>query len=246
MNLAKSAERIAGDLLNLEINTIIASGMVAQKMPEPGHALLDIAKHYQGYLQNAYAQIDAAQHSSGITHAEAIPRVELRQCYADDATFFALREQADSALAAREQLRRAGIELGTDEDAILLRIQRNCDLLRSLFRGLADRGVVIKPDEISRNSLATNEDVRRKLALLPHEMVALRKIWDLGTSRVVMQTVVQLDGDVVNRIQQGCETSTFKCLHDAHGELVRTSLGQWQFLAKTVAEFAGSMVKRIF
>jgi len=58
------------------------------------------------------------------------------------------------------------------------------------------------------------------IELTPKELLCVRKVWEIGTERVVMQTVVQLDGDIVNRIQIGRETEKDKRLHDMHKDLV--------------------------
>src|SRR5947208_17033875 len=47
-----TAQRIFDDLLSLEINVVLKSGMTARKMPEPPYALLDIVADYDMFLCN--------------------------------------------------------------------------------------------------------------------------------------------------------------------------------------------------
>jgi hypothetical protein len=44
------AKRLLDDLLNLEVNTIVKTGMTGRKMPALGHALIDIFSGYDSWL----------------------------------------------------------------------------------------------------------------------------------------------------------------------------------------------------
>ncbi|HUB13583.1 MAG TPA: hypothetical protein VMB34_16665 [Acetobacteraceae bacterium] len=110
-----------------------------------------------------------------------------------------------------------------DIKPILSRIQRNCDQMKDF---------VIAP--VSR---------AKTLRLPAEQAILLRKIWEIGTETVVMQTVVQIDGDVVTRIQPGHQTTADTALHAAHRQSVEVSFRYWQFLVDTLSRFAGAMVR---
>jgi len=56
-----------------------------------------------------------------------------------------------------------------------------------------------------------------------------------------MQTVVQLDGDVINRIQKSYADPKYKYIHDIHNSNVNVSVQFWNMVANTVATFLGTL-----
>jgi hypothetical protein len=60
-----------------------------------------------------------------------------------------------------------------------------------------------------------------------------------------MQTVIQIDGDVVNRIQPGRETGEHKPLHDLHKDAVDISFRYWRWLIEALGRFAGQAVSSL-
>lgn len=149
-------------------------------------------------------------------------------------TFDRLREWAVEAEAAY-RLAFTNDWLPEDETPILLkRIYRNCDQLKGMLRL---RGGM----SISRQTAAASE-----LDLSSDEVITVRKIWDVGTEVVMMQSVVQIDGDVVTRIQKGREGAAYKPIHDLHREAVGNAIRHWQFLGQTVAQLLTSVLKSFF
>ena len=66
--------------------------------------------------------------------------------------------------------------------------------------------------------------------LLSQSEVAVRKIWEVATETIAMQTVILIDGDVFNRVQSGWETDAEQALHALHRQVVEASTGQWTSL----------------
>ena len=90
------------------------------------------------------------------------------------------------------------------------------------------------------------EKANPSLELTPAELIQVRKIWEVGTERVLMQTVVQLDGDIVTRIQMGREESKDESLHKIHRELVHLAIKNWQFMVNTLVNLVKSGLGKIF
>lgn len=111
------------------------------------------------------------------------------------------------------------------------RIYRNCDQLKAILRDL--------PHEDEARTR-----VSKDLALGSDQLLTLRKIWEVGIETVVMQTVVQLDGDIITRIQEGHTTAASKPIHDLHRDAVESAIRNWQFLGQTVAQFLTSALKK--
>jgi hypothetical protein len=64
----------------------------------------------------------------------------------------------------------------------------------------------------------------------PDELVQLRKVWEVGTERVVMQTVLWLDGDAVQRIHPDYLGKEHEQLLAVHSANVNAALGYWKSL----------------
>ena len=59
-------------------------------------------------------------------------------------------------------------------------------------------------------------------------------MWEVGTETIAMQTVAQIDGDVVTRIQEARATLADRPIHDLHREAVGNAMKHWQFLVETL------------
>ena len=80
------------------------------------------------------------------------------------------------------------------------------------------------------------------MALAPADLVQIRKIWELGCEQIVMQTIVQLDGDVVTRLSGGLEGEQHRIIHRVHADGVRVATESWQYLVETVAGLTKSFL----
>jgi hypothetical protein len=248
---------------------ILNPGMTARKMPAPGHALLDIIGDYDKFLCRVANTVEknhwdpkgdpvqvrpsdetvpgtAAQPHVTSPHRKTDANgklcVPLRKESVGDvvaeSTFDELRERAVEAEAVWRHL--VTTEGGVIDDAtgsILKRIYRNCDQIKGLMRGEAVH------KRLSEQTVSRDSTEAAELPLSADEMITLRKAWEIGVETVVMQTVVQLDGDIVTRIQTGRETAANKSIHDLHRQSVESALAHWQFLGKTLAEFLTSTLR---
>jgi hypothetical protein len=82
---------------------------------------------------------------------------------------------------------------------------------------------------------AALRDGDRALPLRPHEILTVRKAWEVGVRPVVMQTVVQLDGDVVVRTEEAGDHERRECLVRFH----QATLAQGSACWLTLFESAG-------
>jgi len=79
--------------------------------------------------------------------------------------------------------------------------------------------------------------------LAPDDLLAVRKIWEVGTEVIVMQTVVQLDGDIVTRIDRAHVGSSNAPVQQLHKAALETAMRHWQFLFETLATLATDTFK---
>ncbi len=101
-----------------------------------------------------------------------------------------------------------------------------------------------KPDLLDRTN--GNKDFHNnglKLTFKTNELSIIRKAWELGTQEIAMQTVIQLDGDVVTRIQPEFMRGINKDLFDIHNQGVATSIKYWKTLVSLIQDFIKTIWK---
>jgi hypothetical protein len=239
---------IARNLLCLEINTIVADGITAEKMPIAGEALIRVAQDYHRFLCARLRELEELRAAGavlpplGIADAARLAAFFDWQVHSGDwQTFTTLRRVARACQMARRapDLQYA---LRPEHDTIIDRIISNCDQLKGILLGL-DR-----PDEpIDQQIVALAEMNREPVPQLgPDAIVKLRKIWEIGTDTVIMQTVIQIDGDVVSRIQARRDGAESQILNEIHRSAVEVSFKHWTFLVQVAESFVGSVLGHFF
>jgi hypothetical protein len=239
---------IAGNLLCLEVNTIIAEGMTAEKMPVAGEALIRVAQDYHRFLCNRLRELEdlgavaASLPRLGIDDAVRLAAFLDWQVHSGDWQTFAILRRVARACEMARNVPGLHHALRPEHDTIIDRIVSNCDQLKGIFLGL-DR-----PDmPIDQEIVALAERNQEPLPHLgPDAIVKLRKIWEIGTETVVMQTVIQIDGDVVSRVQAGRNGTENQVLHEIHRSAVEVSFQHWSFLVKLVEGFVDSVLGQFF
>lgn len=174
----------------------------------------------------ACVEIEAA----GITVAIEIPLTKVR---GDVATFHYLNRRANEAPDRSHWLVR--------------RIELNTIRLASILQAIPapDGGAGCDTNDHSRrclNGAVEDQPKPDALRLNATELVRVRKIWELGCEQIVMQTLVQLDGDVVTRISGDIESADHTLIHALHADGVRVATQSWQFLVETLVGFTKSLV----
>lgn len=100
-------------------------------------------------------------------------------------------------------------------------------------------GVSVIATRIQRSSqaLAANFDQLLAADPDPDEMVQLRKVWEIGTEEVVMQTVLWIDGDATQRIHPAYTGKAHEQLLNIHAASVAASLNYWKSLGDILVGF---------
>lgn len=89
------------------------------------------------------------------------------------------------------------------------------------------------------------EQERPPFPLTVDELVTIRKAWEIGTEVVAMQTVIQLDGDVVTRVNPEYATAEKEdeIIRTIHSDSVKVSVGYWHQLVGLVKDFFENIIK---
>ena len=90
-----------------------------------------------------------------------------------------------------------------------------------------------------------DEDTRRIPDLKTADIVIIRKAWDVGTEVVIMQSTIQIDGDVVTRVLKGRDTAANSTMIGVHRDAVDVSFRYWSFMVEALGRFAGKAVNTL-
>ncbi|EIJ41663.1 hypothetical protein BegalDRAFT_0751 [Beggiatoa alba B18LD] len=253
-----SFKTLAQNVLTLEINTIINTSMIGCKLPNSRReALWEIAADYNramrelGYLPVAeFHQWDGA----GIM------------------SFLELRERAKLAGQLIEQelalSKNKPIELIQplkENLTIFTRIKIQSEQIVSMFISLAHQAgehmdldaikALAKNDpDFREKTKIWNNDLERQrmqdaeladLDISPSQLSFIRKIWEIGTERIVLQTVIQVEGDITTRISEYLLQHPNPTILKLHNESILTAVQFWSNLVKTVGEFASGLISKV-
>ncbi len=128
------------------------------------------------------------------------------------------------------QARSAARRFRLEERSIFHRIRRNCDQFKELTKR---KGF----EQISRSTPCEGFN--------SNDVVQIRKAWDMGVEIILMQTVIQIDGDVVNRFQSGMDVASKAPLHALHAGAVDLSFKYWRWLIDAFGRIAGTAVSSL-
>lgn len=253
------------DLVNIETNTILSDGVTGRKMPSYPHALLDIIDKYATYLTQKIgldleSYRDDFDRNEGQTEenrqkpSELVPRIAedvtlSRPLHNGVETFDLLRWAACSVLAHAETATAAGRPLGPEKRAVLGRIRRNCDQLKPIAEALGEMDTGKNFIGLRREDLIAKQKQSPPPKLpkaTPELLTRIRKIWDIGTDEIVLQTVVQLDGDILFRARSGYSFKSKDPLMEAHQRATDLGLTHWKSMFELVASLITRLAGQIF
>lgn len=173
-------------------------------------------------------------------------------------SFERLRIAAHQALEQRRY--------GKPDEAMLSRITGSCARLKYIVQGLqrCDQTPTRRSSWRNRDLACWGEliprtrdqllqgDLRNKAVPLdlmrPEHRATVRKIWEVGTERVVAQTSVQVDGDVITRISEDLIKQHSEVVRglilQAHRDSVDTSLQHWKALVEVAIKLFSDLLGR--
>jgi hypothetical protein len=257
-----SLKTLAEDVLTLEINTIVKANMSACKMPNSRReALWGLAGDYHLQLVEYGCREPVRWGGAGLmAFLEFYDRankgireteLELNQSLMTDAAKkTALREKA--AMLQRIKVQSEQLISVFDDLARAKGIDFNVEEQRRLLEQRAEEAQLRPPLLYDIESVAWNNDLTRAqiqrqaedLELDTVQLGLLRKIWEIGTERILLQTVIHVDGDVTTRVAESFLIHRDPNLLHIHQEGINTSVQFWSNLVKTIREVASSFFNR--
>lgn len=253
-----SFKKLAEEILTLEINTIVKANMSACKIPNSHReALWGLAGDYHVQLVEyqcrepirwggagfmAFLEFyDRA--NTGIKQTEQalmscstdMERITLREKIM---MLMRIKTQSEQLISMFGELARTeGIKFDVKKQQIILEERAASAGLKPPF--------LLDPDSISWNNDLTRQQIQEtktELKLDTMQLNLLRKAWEIGTERVLFQSVIHVDGDVTTRIAERFFLQPDPHLLQIHNEAVNTSVRFWSNLVKTVKEMATSLI----
>ncbi|MGB0525725.1 MAG: hypothetical protein ACPGJS_22290, partial [Flammeovirgaceae bacterium] len=272
--MGKYLRTLAGDLLNLEVNTIIKENTSSAKMPNSRRvALLRIADQYRSYM----IEQGLCQKAPGRSYQ---PEKEdhtryFRWRFGGEYSFI---EIASHAKSARKDVQRMINRAKTKEqerklekvhhmlDRIVGKASNIIGLFKmrrkefeeeiandqELFAEKPDLSAIesdYQPFESQTDSVGWNNDVSiqdinkvEDIDLTPEHITMIRKVWEIGMEQVLLQTTVQIDGDITSVISReflNMPDRTKDMVMKVHEDSISSSTRIWKMLFETIGKLAG-------
>jgi hypothetical protein len=245
------------DLTHLEINTIVKDEMDASKAPASPRLLLhSVATAYHQKL------VSLGKKYAPFLNIPGIPPEELfrgKPVFRGSGVR-SFRELGDNADIAEKLLDQRKTEIPLPEDEInadimmLKRIQRiSADLKRILVMegvdpcGEAGSGHDFDdPEEVKAfRMLPAAKAELLDLNLDLRQLLVIKKANDIGTERVVLQTIIGMDGDITTRIARSFASQPVSYIHQMHHEAISVSVDFWKSLIQVVVKLGESLIGKI-
>lgn len=249
-----SLKNLLEDLHKLEVNTIEKAGLTAEKMPAPLLAIRNVAEEYQAYLC-CYATSDDPMDQLVFVRDFARSRLEANDATEQERLMLSRIDRNSvtliGILARAQEQREAdrGARGGSAQDAgdqkdashgvlnrLTLRMPQPDNKTVDLERQRRDAGITGPiPDALY---FATSEHLgkmdRNQISaawqVSAADRAQIRKIWEIGAERVLIQTVIQVEGDVITRISPEIQSSDKQHLLPIHQDCVKTAMQTWAAL----------------
>lgn len=129
-----------------------------------------------------------------------------------------------------------------------LTLQVNPDT-KALITQLINQGEIVTkgdfPEAISNSRSDEKRNVRDSddLDLDLRQLSLLKKAFDIGTSTVVMQTIIGLDGDVTTRIAKSFANNPIPLVNELHHDGIRISVDYWKTIINALKAFGEAIIK---
>ena len=246
---------LAEDLLNLEVNTIIKAEMSAVKFPASRRqALYDLARLYHDELLQFQLREPVYWEFAGMrSFGELRDRAKSAMLKYGERLGHASSQESRGIFERIKMFERIQDQSSQIVGMFKLLEQQVADKTRKRVPGYLPApapseagGKKAGRAEAHSDSERWNNDIDRNrmnqiadLELSPDQVVMIRKAWEIGTERIVLQTQIQLDGDVTTRISESFADNPVQIILKIHNESVSIVTGFWSTLVRTFGDIFG-------
>lgn len=273
---AEALRDLARNLINIETNTVLSTGITGRKMPAYPHALQDILGKYANFmafqvgvnvdafcdefrkrfghppLPGAAAPVDGEDPDKANFENDRLAR-EIELDFSAGTFSTPLTNGAWSFYLMRWLAANAVAQsrLADQNASVVTRIRVSSDHLKIVARQLGELGAEKSNPYIgvTREQILHMEADPGRPALPPappEALTMIRKIWDIGADSIVFQTVQQLDGDVIFRVRRSLDLSKRQVLLEAHQDACKVAMSYWRSMFELIAALVAGLANRIF
>ncbi len=182
-------------------------------------------------------------------------------------TFDKLRWAAALMLGEVDQAAAGGrasrYRLQPGDVSIVLRIRGNCDQVKAVLERLRKDPAWMPflwdtpPATIAQQRptgkgktryqlIAADMPTKNLPRLDAEDATRIRKVWEVGVERIVAQTVIQIDGDVITRIQEGLNDQQMRNLMQVQQSGVDTGVRYWSTLLDIAERLIDGLASKLF
>lgn len=171
-----------------------------------------------------------------------------------------LLTRADQATAANKTSR---YKLQPGDISVVQRIRGNCDQIKAILERLrkdpAWKPYLWDAPPSSINQLRPTGKGKSRFQLVSMEMptqdaprldaddaTRIRKIWEVGIERIVAQTTIQIDGDVITRVQEEMSDSRTRNVLQIQQSGVDTGVRYWTTLLDIAERLIDGLANKLF
>jgi len=102
------------------------------------------------------------------------------------------------------------------------------------------------PEFVNDFRILNNKKAKeQELVLDLRQLLLFKKANDIGTEKVVLQTIIGIDGDVTTRIAHSFADKPIEFINKTHNEAIGVSVKFWESLVTVVVKLGESIVKYI-
>lgn len=226
MNTSKNGvlSKMLDDLTHLEINTIIKKGMTSAPQPEGVEETLRVLLSNYRIKLNVLVKRNFIENTCSIS-----------QCTSFEAFYSALDEISNYMDSKK-------VRMEEPDYILFLRMKSFCNYLRSRTGDIVFKEKSRIPKEATIFSVNLDTFATFKLEINPRDRIMIKRIFDLGTEQIVMQTRIGIDGDVVTRIEENFAMHPKQMVIDCHDRHTSLSVKYWQSLIIIVKDFVSGII----
>lgn len=219
---------LLNDLTHLEINTLLKHGMTAAQPPD------QIEEVLYKLIERYVIRLNIILDRDNIGFPEK-PEV-----------FTTIREfhaHLNAISKHMDEHQPAPLRMEEEHYIIFLRMKSFCVYMQSKDDvSIKDETGTLVEQTLYTVNLANYEDYTFELTV--REKAKLKRMYDLGTETVVLQTRFGIDGDVVTRIEENFARLPRQTILDIHDKHTNLSLQYWDKLVTIVVDVVSGIFKR--
>ncbi len=247
-----SISEFANNLLCLEINTIEKETMTGELMPTLDLALLNIAECYANFLwKKCGAEIRGQLQQKLVSlndpaSPESVPVPPPGEKASLNTDLLRLSPETFNCLSKVAIEAKAILKMEEKEYAVLERIS-NCSntIIKILNKKAAEKMIEGSPN-LSRLHKLENGRAVEASNISWLDFLQIRKIWEMGDERIVAQTVINVDGDVITRVSPWAASPGKEWLLQLHKDSTELGATSWRHLFQILGDIVGESIKKIF